>query len=96
MKIAMFFVESLLTEDRVSLSLHDFYCTFSFCQHTSDKRQASLLRDVTYGCQYRLFPTLVMYTVGRNLSSGAYNNPRNAGRRFVSKIGSIKSLFYVA
>ena len=34
-----------------------------------------------------------MYTVGRNLSLGAYNNPRNAGQRFVSKIGSIKSLF---
>ena len=93
MKIATFFVESLLTEYRVSLSLYDFYCTFSFCQHTSDKRQTSLLHDVTYGCQYRLFPTLVMYTVGRNLSLRAYNNPRNAGRRFVSKIGSIKSLF---
>ena len=34
-----------------------------------------------------------MYTVGRNLSLGAYNNPRNAGQRFVLKIGSIKSLF---
>ena len=40
------------------------YVTFLFCKYTSGKQQAFLLHDVTYGCQCRSFPSLVMYTVG--------------------------------